>query len=137
MYTLIKVLKEITQRHGYSEYQKRYLMEDLYKKPFPTPTENIVVTDPIQDDVYLPYGQQNNSRTAVVEENTTNGLTQCYNNFLISSPKSIVLRRKADQRLEEGDLVMLLSTLDLNTLLKLFGSLLLERKVVLISRSLK
>ncbi|KAJ4444122.1 hypothetical protein ANN_05911 [Periplaneta americana] len=47
-----------------------------------------------------------------------------------------VVRRPLDSRLEERDLTQLFSALPVPALLQLFGSLLLERKVILISNSL-
>ena len=48
-----------------------------------------------------------------------------------------VVRRPLDSRLEERDLTQLFSALPVPALLQLFGSLLLERKLILISNSLR
>jgi hypothetical protein len=59
--------------------------------------------------------------------------------FLAGPVCNVVLtvRRPQDSRLEERDLTQLFSALSVPSLLKLFGSLLLERKVILISNSLR
>jgi hypothetical protein len=59
--------------------------------------------------------------------------------FLEGSVCNVVLtvRRPRDSRLEERDLAQLFSALCVPALLKLFSSLLLERKVILISNSLR
>lgn len=46
-------------------------------------------------------------------------------------------RRPYDHRIEDTDLTVLFNTLNINVLLQLFGSLLLERKVVLVSKCLR
>ena len=54
-----------------------------------------------------------------------------------SPVKTLIIPRRPDQRMEESDLLTLFKTLDLNIIMKLFGSLLLERKVILLSKALK
>lgn len=103
-------------RHGYNEYQKRFLMEELYRKQFPQTGGTITVTEPASDEMYNFY---------------TGNLRG------FSPTRGVSIKRRADPRLDEEDLVTLLTTVDLPIVLKIFGSLLLERKVVLISRALR
>lgn len=70
-----------------------------------------------------------------------------YNSPLLNLPNSqlmhdcllgdVVLKRPYDSRLEDVDLRMLFNTLDLQTLLQTFGSLLHERKVIFVSSYLR
>lgn len=101
-------------RHGYSEYQKRFWMEELYKKQFPVTGGSITVTEPLLEDPYGGGGRYAPYHT-----------------------KAVTIKRRVDHRLDETDLLTLLSALDLTVVIKVFGSLLLERKVVLISRALR
>jgi hypothetical protein len=48
-----------------------------------------------------------------------------------------IVRRPLDSRLEEHDLTQLFSAVPVPVLLQLFASLLLERRVILISNSLR
>jgi hypothetical protein len=59
--------------------------------------------------------------------------------FLEGPASNVVftVRRPQDSRLEERDLAQLFSAVCVPSLLKLFSSLLLERKVILISNSLR
>lgn len=49
----------------------------------------------------------------------------------------VVFRRPYDYRIEDTDLTVLFDTLNLDVLLQVFGSILVERKVVFISKSLR
>lgn len=49
----------------------------------------------------------------------------------------VVFQRPADHRIEETDLMILFNTLKMDVLLQIFGSLLLERKVVLVGKCLR
>lgn len=49
----------------------------------------------------------------------------------------VVFKRPKDHRSEDTDLTVLFETLNLNVLLQTFGSLLLERKVILVSKCLR
>lgn len=55
----------------------------------------------------------------------------------VCSMVTTFVQRPVDSRLEEHDLTQLFSALPVSALLQLFGSLLLERKVILISSSLR
>lgn len=131
MFDFDQVLREITLRHGYSEYQKRFWMEELYKKQFPATGGSISITEPAVEELYQsPHHHQSLGHDP-------NVMTNCYNNFGVTPAKTVSIKRRADHRLDEGDLVTLLTTIELATVIKIFGSLLLERKVVLISRALR
>ncbi|XP_035703289.1 uncharacterized protein DDB_G0283357 [Folsomia candida] len=123
-----EVLREITLRHGYSEYQKRFWMEELYKKQFPLTGGNITITEPTVEDLYQSQHHHQGHDSTVI--------TNCYNNFSLSPTKTVSIKRRVDHRLDEIDLVTLLTTVDSGIVIKIFGSLLLERKVVVISRAL-
>jgi hypothetical protein len=127
----LKVLREITLRHGYSEYQKRFWMEELYKKQFPGTGGSISITEQALEELYQsPHQHQTRGHDSSTVAN-------CYNNYSVSPPKTVTIKRRSDHRLDEGDLVTLLTTVDLTIVIKIFGSLLLERKVVLMSRALR
>lgn len=114
-----QILREITACHGHSEYQRRHFFQELYKKSFPPPGTSITLTEPTIEETYV--------------QNEHMG----YGSLTGSPMKTVTIRRRADHRLDEGDLVTLVSTVDLSIVIKLFGSLLLERKVVLLSRALR
>jgi hypothetical protein len=96
-------------------------MEQLYNKPFPPPDGDICIQEPISEETYVMSTKANVS---------------CYSNVGYVQPKVVTIRRKADHRLDDQDLVSLLTKLDVTTVIKIFGSMLHERKVVLISRAL-
>ena len=124
------MLRELTSKHGGSEYQRRYWMEELYKKGFPQPGDSICVEMP--EDLYSSI----RNPTPTIPFNNGNQKGDASANPF-KKTNMVTLKRKSDHRLDERELVTLLTTLDLSIVLKVFGSLLLERKVVLISRALK
>ena len=97
-------------------------MEQLYNKNFPPPDEAISIQDPISEDTYVLSAKNSMA---------------CYNSVNYVQPKLVSIRRKADHRLDDHDVVTLLTRIDVTTVLKIFGSMLHERKVVLISRALR
>jgi hypothetical protein len=123
-------LREITQRHGYNGLVKRFWTEELYKKAFPVQGGHITITEPPMEDLY--QSTQNHQ----LHGHDPTLITSCYT-YSLSPPKTVSIKRRVDSRLDEGDLVTLFMTLDVTTIIKIFGSLLLERKVVLISRALR
>jgi len=106
-------------------------MEELYKKQFPSTGGSITITEPVLEELYQsPHHHQSLGHDP-------SSVTNCYSKYSNSPPKTVSIKRRSDHRLDEGDLLTLLTTVDLPTVIKIFGSLLLERKVVLISRALR
>lgn len=112
-------------------------MEELYKKQFPLTGGNITITEPTVEDLYAQSQHHQNQGRGHNDPSKVLITNNCYNNYSLAPTKTVSIKRRADSRLDEGDLVTLLTTVDLPTILKIFGSLLLERKVVLISRALR
>jgi len=87
------------------------MINELYDEDLPEAGKNLLIQDPIS---MLP--------TSSID-------------YGMAVP--LMIRRKPDCRLENTDLYILLTSLDLSTVLKLFGSLLLERKIIILSKHLK
>ncbi|XP_048487924.1 DENN domain-containing protein 2A isoform X2 [Plutella xylostella] len=142
-----KVLKEIESHHGSSEIEMNVVLQQLFETDFPNPGEEIT----------LQYTPKNLTLTDLTRSKTlpdqrrsesvkTNSVSECYdvenNNSVkkvlvsVQSVRMNLLKRPIEPRVDEGGLSVLLDTLGAGLLIKVFGSLLLERKVVLISDSL-
>ncbi|KAJ9593008.1 hypothetical protein L9F63_015327, partial [Diploptera punctata] len=104
-----KILAELESRHGQPEWLQAAFIKELYSCQFPAPGQGLRLS------------------TANTSYNTAGP---------VCSMVTTVVRRPLDSRLEERDLTQLFSALPVPVLLQLFGSLLLERKVILISNSL-
>ncbi|XP_067000147.2 uncharacterized protein [Anabrus simplex] len=108
-----KILQELESRHGQPEWLQTAFIKELYACEFPNPGQALK----------LPTSHHG----AVGHGSPSDSLLSCIANQL---------RRPLDLRLEERDLTQLFSTLSVPVLLQVFGSLLLERKVLFISCSL-
>ena len=102
-------------------------MDVLYQSPFTPPGRSLVVQDPVYDEIYQHPQMRSIDHNHAAQRYSTR-----------SNPmQALIIHRRPDQRMEESDLLTLFKALDLNIIMKLFGSLLLERKVILLSRALK
>ncbi|XP_023713719.1 uncharacterized protein LOC111867790 isoform X2 [Cryptotermes secundus] len=104
-----KILAELESRHGQPEWLQTAFIKELYNCQFPGPGQGLKLST----------------------SNTTHNIAGP-----VCSMVTTFVRRPLDSRLEEHDLTQLFSALPVSALLQLFGSLLLERRVILISNSL-
>ncbi|KAK7866426.1 hypothetical protein R5R35_008953 [Gryllus longicercus] len=105
-----KILSELESQHGQPEWLQKTFIKQLYACEFPNPGQTLKLTNLLDN----------------VPDSVEASLRSLANQ----------LRRPLDSRLEEHDLTLLFSTLPVPILLQVFGSLLLERKVLFISNSL-
>ncbi|VVC32547.1 Hypothetical protein CINCED_3A023163 [Cinara cedri] len=101
-----KVLHEIESRHGLSEFNMKQFIGLLYDQPFPEPGST----------VYIPH----NSTSLSAEFSSNEG----------------ELRRPFDIRQEQDDLLKLLQIIKPNTFIQILATMLLERKLILLSKSI-
>ncbi|XP_041971162.1 uncharacterized protein LOC121727395 [Aricia agestis] len=121
-----KILKEIESQHGNSELEINDILQQLFETDFPAPGEQITLT-------YRPSGDRTASVT--VRRGTDEEADEDVENN--NSPKSYgprraVIRRGIEPRADEHNASALLDALGAGLLVKVFGSLLLERKVVIV-----
>ncbi|GBP20257.1 Suppression of tumorigenicity 5 protein [Eumeta japonica] len=151
-----KVLQEIESHHGSAEIENHKILQQLFDADFPSPGTELQLECPRKKDLTknsifrnsvnlgdilksktLPDNRKSSSpeKTASmipdfydVENNNTKKLV------LVESGRK--LKRPLEPRIDEDNLSVLLDSLGAGLLIKVFGSLLLERKVVLVSDNL-
>ncbi|XP_055686374.1 DENN domain-containing protein 2A-like [Lutzomyia longipalpis] len=119
-----KLLKEIESRHGQTKSQFTKMLMDLMELKLPPPGQVLSVKL---------SSTSNNSGIR------SQGISQdfsCISTATFLNTDMVFLRRPSDVRLESSDLWLLHRTLGSELLLHVFGTLLLERKVVLYSESI-
>uniref|UniRef100_A0A1L8DMN0 Putative ras signaling inhibitor st5 n=1 Tax=Nyssomyia neivai TaxID=330878 RepID=A0A1L8DMN0_9DIPT len=119
-----KLLKEIESRHGQTKSQFTRMLQDLMELKLPPPGQVLSVKL---------------SSTANNSSIRNQGISQdfsCISTATFLNTDMFFLRRPSDVRLESSDLWLLHRTLGSELLLHVFGTLLLERKVVLYSESI-
>ncbi|XP_047097212.1 uncharacterized protein LOC124711272 [Schistocerca piceifrons] len=102
-----KVLQELESRHGQSEWLQTAFIKELFTCEFPLPGQGL--------------------RCHSTGKATDTGLV---------STVAANLRRPADTRMEDHDLCHLFSALPIHIVLQVFGTALLERKIIFLSSSL-
>ncbi|CAG5101990.1 Similar to DENND2B: DENN domain-containing protein 2B (Homo sapiens) [Cotesia congregata] len=140
-----KVLLELESRHGLPDKRRRKFIEDLYNSPMPKPGNCIkLTTDKIE---ILTVSSHNNNFmsndndicSTASETNGTNDviLNNEHRSVKVEpgSPEKIIVR-SGDPRLEEKDMSQLFDAVSNKVLIFLFGTLLLERRVVLVCEKL-
>lgn len=140
-----KVLLELESRHGLPDKKRRKFIEDLYNSPMPKPGNCIkLTTDKIE---ILTVSSHNNNFmshdndicSTASETNGTNDviLNNEHRSVKVEpcSPEKIIVR-SGDPRLEEKDMSQLFDAVSNKVLIFLFGTLLLERRVVLVCEKL-
>ncbi|XP_050542767.1 DENN domain-containing protein 2B-like isoform X2 [Daktulosphaira vitifoliae] len=113
IYSMIKansfyfqVLREIESRHGLSEFNIKEFIQLLYNQTFPE----------LGSTIFIP-------------QNCTNSIS-----FLSEQTREI--RRPFDIRQEQNDLLKLLQVIKPSTFIQMLASMLLERKLILFSKSI-
>ena len=158
-----KVLLELESRHGLPDKQRRSFIEELYRSPMPKPGHSLCLkTDENQEKSSgcstSPDNISNNNFILSKFTNSSENIgeirhkTPELNAALINNERTIsermmevlnnsdtaesVIVRSGDPRLEERDMSQLYDSVSNKVLIILFGSLLLERKVVLLCNNL-
>ncbi|CAH1122110.1 unnamed protein product [Ceutorhynchus assimilis] len=113
------ILIELESRHGMQNKCRDELISQFYYKTFPKPGESISINlSAVENHSYENIGMEESVDPARNRQGTTT--------------KKLVLTLHPDSRYEDADLEKL-HKLPTDILLKIFSSLLLERKVILIS----
>ncbi|XP_015586543.1 uncharacterized protein LOC107263636 isoform X2 [Cephus cinctus] len=153
-----KILHELDIRHGFPDRQRRSFIEELYNSPMPLPGHGITIKWDEAEVLVVPSLRENglSNNNNDVETKFTNSNGESYNTappavdissvllraerseidkiidaFTDLDVKETFITRPGDHRLEERDMSQLFDALSVKVLIVLFGSLLLERKVVL------
>ncbi|XP_073965529.1 uncharacterized protein isoform X1 [Choristoneura fumiferana] len=155
-----KVLQEIESHHGSSEVEINSVIQQLFDTDFPSPGEEIKLTYTSKLSNYrsslnldlkcrtmpdfrhrLSMGNTENTENLENEvpdfydlENN-NGLKRITVNFE-SHFRTRTIKRPLEPRVDDDNISVLLDSLGAGLLIKVFGSLLLERKVIIISDEL-
>lgn len=146
------VLNEIESRHGQTEQQLNYLLRNLINQPIPergsslsvllmAPTSSKKLPE-IAKKLDLELMQKSQSRftkrlsietPAWLTENSTSSSKETESSKISDS---ILIRRSKDLRFDEDELSVLYDCTTNDLLVNIFGTLLIERKVVLISNNI-
>lgn len=124
-FDIVQVLAELESRHGEPEIVQAEFVQQLYECGFPTPGQGLRVNSS-GDQLTVGCTGSSSSSSSSGTNSTGSG-----------TRGPIILRRPYDTRLEERDLTRLFSSLQVPIFLQVFSSLLLERKVLLLSKSIR
>ncbi|XP_063898806.1 DENN domain-containing protein 2B isoform X2 [Helicoverpa armigera] len=161
-----KVLEEIESHHGSSDVEIHSLLQQLFETDFPNPGEEITVhysknhdyDTPSNDyeltgDYCIP-GDYNNvspksktlpdmrredksaSETVIPDYYDLENNNGVKNVTVSLVPRQKIIKRPIEPRVDEDNLSVLLDLLGAGLVIKVFGSLLLERKVIIIGDKL-
>ena len=125
MFGTLQVLAELESRHGEPEILQAEFIQQLYECGFPSPGQGLRVNG---SGNQLSVGCTGSSSSSSSSGSNSTGS---------GTRGPVVLRRPYDTRLEERDLTRLFSSLQIPIFLQVFSSLLLERKVLLLSKSIR
>ncbi|XP_013185462.1 uncharacterized protein LOC106131024 [Amyelois transitella] len=142
-----KILQEIESHHGSSDQEIQSLLHQLFDATFPRPGEEIVInthTDKQMDHLKcktLPDLRRSPGRSGDDHEESPRFLDFENNNgpkrFTLSfETRQKVMKRPMEPRVDEDNLSTLIDSFGTGLAVKVFGSLLLERKVIVISDKL-
>ncbi|CAG9577039.1 unnamed protein product [Danaus chrysippus] len=138
-----KILQEIESHHGSSDIEMNMILQQLFETDFPNPGENI--------SIMYTNDAKNKCRTLPDMRHTEriitpgNSLPEYYdlenNNEpkkydCIERPRCRTIKMALDPRAEENSLCVMLDHLGAGLAIKVFGSLLLERKVIIMGDQL-
>ncbi|KAK0176399.1 hypothetical protein PV328_000542 [Microctonus aethiopoides] len=126
-----KVLMELESRHGMPDRSRRTFIEELYNCTMPKPGNSITMTNKINRMQII--SDSNSSENIDAEKASAAKFMESLND---SNSDESTIMRSGDPRLEERDMSQLFDAVSNKLLIFLFGSLLLERRVVLISENL-
>ncbi|XP_034235043.1 DENN domain-containing protein 2A-like [Thrips palmi] len=119
-----KVLAELESRHGEPELLQAEFIQQLYDCGLPSPGQGLRVHGSGENISVGCAGSSSSSSSSGTNSSGT------------GSRGPVVLKRPYDTRLEERDLTRLFNCLQIPIFLQVFSSLLLERKVLLLSKSI-
>ncbi|XP_075988713.1 uncharacterized protein LOC142984783 [Anticarsia gemmatalis] len=118
-----KVLEEIEAHHGRSDVEIHSLLQQLYDNDFPNPGEEITV-------VYT--NTQDYCKHVDADNNNVKGVSLC-----VDLPRLKTLKRPIEPRVDEDNMSSVLDVLGAGLLIKVFASLLLERKLIIIGNHMR
>lgn len=117
-------MAELESRHGEPEILQAEFIQQLYECGLPSPGQILRVNGSGENVTVGCTGSSNSSSSSGTNSSGCG----------IRGP--VVLKRPYDSRLEERDLTRLFNSLQVPIFLQVFSSLLLERKVLLLSKSI-
>lgn len=123
-----KVLLELEGKHGLPDKNRRGFIEELYNSSMPKPGSSLRTTKEKPETLSNLLINNNEKENGGDREEGEKGLD-------VREYESLIMR-SGDSRLEERDMSQLFDAVSNKVLIFLFGSLLLERKVVLLGGSL-
>lgn len=134
------VLKEIESRHGQTELNLHKLLRLLLESPIPVAGKSLEITLPFKTNNLLTKFQTEQKSLPRIGkrlslENTPSWLNDPPSSVTDISKNTISIKRPADLRLESSELLVLYENTTNELLINIFGTLLIERKVILLSKS--
>lgn len=132
----LQVLEELESRHGSIGMES--FIKQLYESYFPGPGEVLKLKRILEEATKTSFTTKENCLGELAVRVTVAVARVVFTtNILSFLLVSTLVRRPCDVRLEEKNLTQLFQYLDLSLFIKVFSSLLLERKVLLLSSSLR
>lgn len=143
-----KVLEEIESRHGRSDMEIHSLLQQLFDSDFPNPGEEISILYTNTPHHNREYDSEEikrrskslSERREMEKENysdmeNNNGVRSV--NLCLEMPKVKTIKRPLEPRVDEDNVSAVLDILGAGLLIKVFASLLLERKVIVIGHNMR
>ncbi|XP_048004157.1 uncharacterized protein LOC125240318 isoform X1 [Leguminivora glycinivorella] len=132
-----KVLQEIESHHGSSDVEINSILQQLFHTDFPSPGEELTVhhVKPTRSSLHIETVKAKTMpdfRHTVTEKD----MAAFYDFEGKENQRTRTIKRPLEPRADEDNVSILLDTLGTGLLIKVFGSLLLERKVIIISDQL-
>lgn len=146
LYFVFQVLYELESRHGSQGIDD--FIAQLHEAPFPGPGESLKLKQILEEatKVLSPAKDKNLGflfrlkfivKDIIIIIIIPHRFFLIYLPFFFCFPGSTLVRRPCDTRLEEKNLTQLFQYLELQVFFKIFASLLHERKILLISTSIR
>ncbi|XP_050557796.1 uncharacterized protein LOC118280486 [Spodoptera frugiperda] len=160
-----KVLEEIESHHGSSDVEIHSILQQLFETDFPNPGEEITISyaknndydipgdyESPNGDYNVPSGDYNvspksktlpdlrreeKSEMATFYDLENNNGVKNFNVTFDNMLRTKIIKRPIEPRVDEDNMSVLLDLLGAGLVIKVFGSLLLERKVIIIGDQLR
>lgn len=139
------ILREIECRHGQNELFVKNILQNLYRQTLPLPGEQLTCTNvKVPSNPPIPQNNKYTRRLSLenypkwMKDATTSpeAINSGARKYSLSDDVIFSVKRPLDPRLENTEISDLYSILGTDVLLTLFSTLLLERKVILLSSSI-
>ncbi|KAF9798163.1 hypothetical protein SFRURICE_019728, partial [Spodoptera frugiperda] len=159
------VLEEIESHHGSSDVEIHSILQQLFETDFPNPGEEITISyaknndydipgdyESPNGDYNVPSGDYNvspksktlpdlrreeKSEMATFYDLENNNGVKNFNVTFDNMLRTKIIKRPIEPRVDEDNMSVLLDLLGAGLVIKVFGSLLLERKVIIIGDQLR